>query len=206
MFKCPYYSYKEIGNQTESFLNQYHPSQDIPIPVEEIVELKLELNIFPFPRLYKDHGLNGFLSYDLTTIYIDEMQYNQFNEKYRYTLAHELGHYVLHRACYEDLTFQSIEEYTRWIISMPADEISWFETQGEWFASQLLLPTYQLIHTCKTIITKHKEDFKKLPSIPDDIWSYIANEIADYFEVNPPVVENRIKKENIPAKIPILEK
>jgi Zn-dependent peptidase ImmA (M78 family) len=203
MFKCPYLSYTEIGNRAASFLKQYHPSQDIPIPVEEIIELKLELNIFPFPRLYKDHGLNGFLSYDLTTIYVDEVQFNQFNEKYRYTLAHELGHYVLHRVCYEDLIFQSIEDYVNWRMTLPTDEVGWFETQGEWFAGQLLVPSNQLIDICKKVVAKHEDDFKKLSSIPDDIWSYISIEIADYFDVNPPVVENRIKKENIPAKINI---
>lgn len=146
------------------------------------------------------------MSFDLSTIYIDEVQYNQFNEKYRYTLAHELGHYILHKSCYADLVFQSIEDYIRWRISMPAEEISWFETQGEWFASQLLVPTPQLIEVCKATITKHQQAFKKLPTIPDDIWSYIAIEVADYFEVNPPVVENRIKKENIAPIIPILNK
>jgi hypothetical protein len=57
---------------------------------------------------------------------------------------------------------------------------------------------------CTSVVKKHKNEFKKLATIPDDIWSYISIEIADYFDVNPPVVENRIKKENIPAKISIL--
>jgi hypothetical protein len=204
MFKCPYLSYIEIGKQTEIFLQQYHPSFEIPIPVEEIIELKLELDIFPFPRLYKDHGLNGFLSRDMLTIHVDEVQYNQYNEKYRYTLAHELGHYVLHRGCYDELTFQCVDDYANWRISIPAEEISWFETQGEWFASQLLVPSKQLVDVCTSVVKKHKNEFKKLATIPDDIWSYISIEIADCFDVNPPVVENRIKKENIPAKISIL--
>ncbi len=205
MFECPYIGYSEIGKRAESFLRQHHPSFEIPIPVEDIIELKLGLNIFPFPRLYKDHGLNGFLSRDLSTIHVDEIQYNQFNEKYRYTLAHELGHYVLHKACYDDLTFQSIDDYKRWRISVPAEEISWFETQGEWFAGQLLVPTKQLIDVCHTVVAKHRHVFKKMTSLPDDIWSYISIEIAGYFDVNPPVVEIRIKKENIPNIIPILE-
>lgn len=44
MFKCPYLSYIDIGKRTEIFLQQYHPSLEIPIPVEEIIELKLELD------------------------------------------------------------------------------------------------------------------------------------------------------------------
>ena len=205
MFECPYISYSEIGKRADLFLREHHPLFEIPIPVEEIIELNLGLNIFPFPRLYKDHGLNGFLSRDLSTIHVDEIQYNQFNEKYRYTLAHELGHYVLHKACYDDLTFQSIDDYKRWRMSVPTEEISWFETQGEWFAGQLLVPTKQLIAVCHTVVAKHQRVFKKLASIPDDIWSYISMEIAEHFDVNPPVVEIRIKKENIPNIIPILE-
>jgi len=203
MFNIPYLSYSDIGGRVQAFLHQHHPSFEIPIPVEEIIELKLGLDIFPFPRLYKDHGLNGFLSRDLSTIYVDETQYSQFNEKYRYTLAHELGHYVLHKACYEDLPFRTPDEYVKWRLSLSQGDISWFETQGEWFAGQLLVPTVQLENVCKTVVAKYQETFKKFARMPDDVWSYISNEIATHFDVNPPVVEIRIKKENIPAKIPI---
>jgi hypothetical protein len=83
------------------------------------------------------------------------------------------------------------------------EDISWFETQGEWFAGQLLVPTVQLEKVCKAVVAKYQETFKKFAKIPDDVWSYISNEVATHFDVNPPVVEIRIKKENIPAKIPI---
>lgn len=142
---------------------------EITIPVKEIIKLKLGLDIFPFPRLYKDHGLNGFPSKDMSTIHVDEVQYNQYNDKYRYTLAHELGHYVLHKICYDELTFQSADEYANWRNSIPAEEINWLETQGEWFASQLLVPSKQLMDVCNVMVTKHKKEFKKLASIPDDI-------------------------------------
>jgi len=203
MFDVPYLTYSDVGRRALEFLDQHHPSLEIPIPIEDIIELKLGLNIFPFPRLYKDHGLNGFLSRDRSTIYVDEIQYNQFNEKYRYTLAHELGHYVLHGACYEDLSFQSPDEYVIWRMSVPQDEISWFETQGEWFAGHLLVPTGQLEKVCVAVVSKYKSTFQKFAYMPDDVWSYISNEVATHFDVNPPVVEIRIKKENIPGKIAI---
>ncbi|MBI4634311.1 MAG: ImmA/IrrE family metallo-endopeptidase [Deltaproteobacteria bacterium] len=203
MFNIPYLSYADIGSRVQAFLNQHHPSFEIPIPVEEIIELNLGLDIFPFPRLYKDHGLNGFLSRDISTIYVDETQYSQFNEKYRYTLAHELGHYVLHKTCYDDLPFRTPDEYVKWRLSLLQEDISWFETQGEWFAGQLLVPTVQLEKVCNAVVAKYQETFKKFAKMPDDVWSYISNEVATHFDVNPPVVEIRIKKENIPAKIPI---
>lgn len=75
----PYLNYSDIGQKAQTFLAQYHPSLVLPVPIEEVVDLKMGINIFPFPRLYKDHGLNGFLSRDRTTIYVDELQYDQFN-------------------------------------------------------------------------------------------------------------------------------
>lgn len=199
----PYFTYSDIRQRAQTFLAQYHPSLELPVPIEEIVDVKMGINIFPFPRLYKDHGLNGFLSRDRTTIYVDELQYDQFNEKYRFTLAHELGHYVLHKSCYENLPFDSPDEYVKWRLSITAEDISWFETHGDWFAGHVLVPANRLEEICLKIVSKYQDKFSKFETIPDDIWSYISNEVATYFEVNPPVVEIRIKKENIPAKIPI---
>lgn len=199
----PRYTYSEVGIIANNFLKQYHPSLEIPIPVEDILDLQMGLNIFPFPRLYKDFRLNGFLSADMSTIYVDQVQYEQFNEKYRYTLAHELGHYVLHKSVYENLPFKSPDEFARWRLSVPPAEISWFETHGDWFAGHLLVPTSHLEEICRDIVLKYQGTFWEFDTIPDDIWSYISNEIATYFDVSPLVVEIQIKKENIIQKIPI---
>jgi len=199
----PYFTYSDIRQRAQTFLAQYHPSLELPVPIEEIVDVKMGINIFPFPRLYKDHGLNGFLSRDRTTIYVDELQYDQFNEKYRFTLAHELGHHVLHKSCYENLPFESPDEYVKWRLSVTPEDISWFETHGDWFAGYVLVPTNRLEQICLKVVSKYQDKFSEFKTIPDEIWSYISNEVATYFDVNPPVVEIRIKKENIPGKIPI---
>ena len=199
----PYFTYSDIRQRAQTFLAQYHPSLELSVPIEEIVDVKMGINIFPFPRLYKDHGLNGFLSRDRTTIYVDELQYDQFNEKYRFTLAHELGHHVLHKSCYENLPFESPDEYVKWRLSVTPEDISWFETHGDWFAGYVLVPTNRLEQICLKVVSKYQDKFSEFKTIPDEIWSYISNEVATYFDVNPPVVEIRIKKENIPGKIPI---
>ena len=202
-FVIPYLTYSDIGQRAQNFLSQYHPSLEIPVPIEEILDVKMGINIFSFPRLYKDYALNGFLSRDRTTINVDEVQYDQFNEKYRYTLAHELGHHVLHKSCYEDLPFESPDEYVKWRMSISPEDIGWFETHGDWFAGHVLVPTNRLEEICRKTVSKYQDRFSEFRTIPDDIWSYISNEVALSFEVNPPVVEIRIKKENIPQKIPI---
>lgn len=200
--KIPFLTYSDIGQKVEAFFNEYHPSIEIPIPIEEIIELKIGLNIFPFPRLFKDHALNGFLSRDLSTINVDDYQYEQLNEKYRFTIAHELGHYILHKSFYENLPlFEEVNDYIKWRLSIPREDITWFETHGDWFAEQMLVPTAPLENICQEVVDKYKGIFIKMDTIPDDVWSYISNEVATFFDVNPPVVEIRIKREKIPERI-----
>jgi Zn-dependent peptidase ImmA (M78 family) len=199
--EVPYLTYSDIGKIARDLLQKYHSSFEIPIPIEKIIDLRMGLNIVPFPNLYRSFGLNGYLSSDRTCIFVDEHQADNYEEKYRFTLAHELAHFMLHGQCYEQLPFRSLAEYILWREAIPSEEISWFETHGDWFAEQVLVPTARLVETCEEVLRKHRDRLSRLTRIPDDFWSYASNEIAKYFEVNPPVVEIRIRRENIPAKM-----
>lgn len=201
----PYLTYSDVGERAQSFLSQYHPSLELPIPIEKIVDVDMGLNVFPYPRLYKDFGINGFLSRDRTTINVDEFQYDHLHEKFRFTLTHELGHYILHRSIYENLTFETPDEYIAWSLSIPPEEMSWFETHGDWFAEQVLVPTSRLEEICIRVVEKHQDKLSKLTKIPEDFWSYASNEIAKDFEVNPPPVAIRIAREKLSQKIPVLK-
>jgi len=70
----PFFSYPNIQERCVTIINQYHPSFSLPIPIEEIIDIKLKINIFPFPNLYRTHRLNGALSSDRSTIYVDEYE------------------------------------------------------------------------------------------------------------------------------------
>ncbi|UCH71745.1 MAG: ImmA/IrrE family metallo-endopeptidase [Thermoplasmatales archaeon] len=201
-FEAPYYTYSKVKKRAEIFLEEFHPSRKLPIPIEEIIDVKMGINIFPFPRLYKDHGLNGFLTANRDTIYVDEIQYDSYIEKFRYTIAHELGHYVLHKSYYKDLNFSNIKEYKKWRMSLPLEELDWFETHADWFAGLVLVPTICLEKVCYEVINKYHDHLKKVKN-SEDVWSYASNEIARYFCVNAPVVEIRIRKENFIYKIKI---
>ena len=98
------------------------------------------------PYLLND--TNGFLGRHRKVIYVDEYQYDNFVEKYRFTLAHEVGHFVMHESVYEGLYFDSEQEFMEWLQSRPRNELGWFETQANWFAGQLLVPTWPLQENC----------------------------------------------------------
>jgi Zn-dependent peptidase ImmA (M78 family) len=122
-FKAPYLTYRDVGKYAEDFLTKHHPALDLPIPIEWIIEFNLNLDIVPIPYLYKTFKQSGFLSSNRKTIFIDEYQYDNFVEKYRFTLAHEIGHLVMHESMYEGLSFDSVHEYIEFMHLLPQSEL-----------------------------------------------------------------------------------
>ena len=55
--EIPYLTYSDIGERAQVFLTEYHPLFEIPIPIEQIVDVKLGLDIVSIPNLYMDFGL-----------------------------------------------------------------------------------------------------------------------------------------------------
>ena len=86
-----YISYEKIEKEANKFLNDYNPNRDIPVPIEEIVEIKLEISIVPKMGMLSRHGIDAFLSYDFTELYIDHDHYMSQTNRSRFTLAHEMG-------------------------------------------------------------------------------------------------------------------
>jgi hypothetical protein len=82
----------------------------------------------------------------------------------------------------------------------------WFETHADWFAEQILVPLNCLEASCLEVIDNYQHIFSKFKVIPDDFWSYISKEVERPFEVNPPVIELRIKRSGLADRIPINKK
>lgn len=73
----PYLDKERIGDLAEAFLARQHPSGAIPIPIEEIIDVKLGIDIVPIPGLTEafssdgDDGIEAFVSSSLTAIFVD---------------------------------------------------------------------------------------------------------------------------------------
>src|SRR3989344_6719353 len=96
-------TYKRIGEIANQFLTNYHPYNSLPIPIEEIAEQKLNLRIHEQMNLKKDYDVDGFLISDLTTIFVDFDLYMKFENRTRFTIAHEIGHFILHGDLFKNL-------------------------------------------------------------------------------------------------------
>lgn len=102
-------SYENLRRLAARFLEAYHPPATIPVPIEEIVEFRFKIDIVPFPELQAAFEVDGFISSDLRTVYVDEFVWEQRPGRYHFTLAHELAHVVLHRRIYQANQFQTVE-------------------------------------------------------------------------------------------------
>jgi hypothetical protein len=181
--------YGEIGEKAGEFLKKHHPSLDLPIPIERIVEFGLGLDIVPMPNLYTDFRINGFLAFDCSAIYVDERQYSFYSEKYRFTLAHEVGHLILHGGYYKDMSWKNMDEYIESIMNMDRERLDRFEVQSNLFAEQVLVPERELREVTREVIKRYSKELEKIDASERVILPYISIIIAKTFEVSPAVIE-----------------
>jgi Zn-dependent peptidase ImmA (M78 family) len=187
-----YLSYDQIEAQAEAFLARYNPTRTIPVPIEHIVEIQLRLSVVPVKGLFRNEQIDAYLSHDLTELYIDEDHYMDQTPRSRFTLAHEMGHYEMHR----DFISQEVTTIEEWKIKILGEGQgrAYRETQANHFAGCLLLPRTELIAAYEQGKGKAKRIMGS--SLPSDkeLIPYIANDIAKQFAVSPQTAEIRLNK------------
>ena len=141
----PYLAPEVIRARTESFWRIHNPENIIPLPIEEIAEFRLGINIVPLPGLLKNHQIDGFISSDLTEISVDLDVAEHSPHRYRFTIAHEIGHRDLHRAIYQNADFRNTGEWMSWNAAMPRAVHRDLEKQASIFARMVLAPRQFLV-------------------------------------------------------------
>ncbi|GBU21061.1 hypothetical protein R80B4_00950 [Fibrobacteres bacterium R8-0-B4] len=108
----PHYSKKEIIALASDFCKRYDMVLGNAYLIDEAIELGLEMDISPEPRLYLDYDIDAFTTGNFTRIVIDDSLLQRSPARYRFTLAHEVGHYVLHR---DTLSAANIDTVSDWM-------------------------------------------------------------------------------------------
>jgi hypothetical protein len=196
----PVYSYEKLRTEADKFLLKHHSSGNIPVPIEKIVEFDFSINIVPVLGLRREFEIEGFTSSNLKNIYVDEYVYTDRINRYRFTLAHEIGHIVLHHHLYEAHKFRSIHGWKEFINSMTEKEHSWLEYQGYAFAGLILVPKDILVKHTNEWAKKIKDKKISMQKNWDFAWELITQHVAKAFLVSPDVIEKRLEKDEIKKK------
>ncbi len=188
-----------IRSQADEFRGKYlNPSDTIPVPIEDIVEFDLKLELIPKAFIKQNIDMDGFLSRDLKTIYVDNELMSERNvNRYRFTIAHEVGHYVLHSKEIQESEYRTPTEWSKMREEMDEVDLNWFEQQAYEFAGRLLVPRNKLIEALESLREKIEEFKTSYPDSNNEIIEAIARLICSKFQVSPDVMERRIRKENV---------
>lgn len=142
---------KRIEDKAYSLLKAFSKNQQweisFPIPVELIIETELEYmnDLINF----NDEGILGSISSKDKIIYTNDQKTDYFNKypgTYEFTLAHEVGHWVLH-LCAED-NQQKLENVLEVIVCRSGSKAP-EELQADKFAASLLMPENLVKETVK---------------------------------------------------------
>jgi len=191
----------DIWKKAENFRNKYvSPIDKTPVPIIEIVEIDLKINPEPYEGLKQFCDIDGFLTSDLKSVCIDRDFYfeEKFENRLRFTYAHEIGHLVLHKEQIKKFSFKTPEEWMRFRENVSEDDLSWFEYQAYEFAGRLLVPKRKLIESLERIREKI-ETYKTLTGKDDSdlLREYVSNSICKDFKVSADVILKRINREKI---------
>ena len=194
----PDYSTREIGRWAEEFLGKYHPSLSLPVPIEEIIEFQFRIDIVPLHGLHRAFEIDGFISSDLTTISVDAFVQESRLGRYRFTLAHEIGHVVLHRDFFRRHTFAGISEWKEFAQSISPRDYGTMEWQAYQFAGLILVPPKALrLKYNEAIELARDTGIIKGKRIAPPGQQYIASWLAKQFVVSSEVIERRLQRDKL---------
>ncbi len=169
------------------------------MPVEEIVESRLGIAILPVVGLQDTYGYVGFTAADLTEISVDEFVCERRPARFRFTLAHEVGHIVLHADIYQHGNFRLSQEWEGFMAGIPVDQREWMEWQANSFAGLLLVPGPALVERARAGLNSLRQ---AAPTAGVEILEdYLVDILAREFEVSAGVIRSRLDKDHVRENI-----
>jgi len=150
--------------------------------------------------------MDAYLNMNLSTIFVDYDFYmnEKFSNRLRFSFAHEIGHFILHKEIFAEFEIRTVEDWKNFILNIPDYEYSSFEWQANEFAGRLLVPHADLVLTIEQTakVIKEKNLINYLENDPDAVLSSISPMICKPFGVSADVIKRRVEREGLwPPKL-----
>lgn len=191
--EIPIYSYEQIRNHANAFLAKYNPTGVIPVPIEEIAEFSLHLNIIPIPGIQDTLEVAGFISSDFKSISVDQFVMEKRVNRYRFTLAHEIGHIWLHGELFSQLKLDTIDDWKKFQTEMDVNDYRWLEFQAYAFAGLVLVP--KEILAGRRAICEEQIEREGLVPTTEAAQFAVQRMLGREFGVSAEVIEKRLDKD-----------
>jgi hypothetical protein len=128
-FRAPFIHIDEIRKTADDFRARYWPQDSIPIDIFEILEFELDLEIRTISNLKEAGDVDALLLGDLKTIVVDQGDFlnERAQNRLRFSLAHEIGHFILHSDIFAKINYSSVDEWILFFQKIPEDQYTWIE-------------------------------------------------------------------------------
>ncbi len=189
---------QELRLQAEAILREHHPEGTLPVPIELIVEAGFGIDVIPVRGFKSGTDAEGGLSGDLSGILVDEWTVENRPTRYRFTLAHELSHYVLHRDQIEALEPEDVSSWKSAIQSIGPDVYETMEWQAYELAGLILVPRVPLKIEYDRAIALLRDREIKIENLGQAARDSIAGGIGKAFQVSSGVITRRLRREDLP--------
>ena len=124
----------------------------LPIPIEDIAEHHLGYAIdFADDGLFSDPDILGGIDFEENRIYVNA-SVEDHDGRYCFTIAHEVGHHVLHRDAY----LENSDDGEKEILCRDSRNKPQIEVEADRFAAALLMPAEAVQKVIRNINSKRR--------------------------------------------------
>jgi hypothetical protein len=198
-FKAPYITHQQAWAAAERIRAACWPSGVVPVEIEEVL-WRVGLRLQPIPSLKEDGDVDALLRGDLATIVVDSAEYmdERMQNRIRFSIAHELGHYILHADIYRGMVFDTVHQWITFVERLPEDQWRFMELHASEFAGRLLVPWERLkAELDKALKEARRAGFAAWDDSGDAAREYIASSVCRVFGVSSQVIERRLIREKL---------
>lgn len=186
----PFRDKNYIKNRADLFRQQFW-DDSIPVNIEKIIDVKLKIEIILIENLESLCDTDALITSNWQSIYIDQKAYldDRYQNRLRFSLGHEIGHFVLHKNIYSSFNIQTISDFYKFLGEIPKEQYGYLEIQANKFANYLLVPREKLNIERNKLLKKYEGVIDPKKQDITTLNSYIANPISRIFGVSTDVTE-----------------
>jgi hypothetical protein len=199
-FKAPYLKRAQIWIKADELRSRFSSCAKLPVPVLDLAEFDLGLELFPKAGMRQAGDIEALLLGDLKTIVVDRDAFMdpRAENRLRFSVAHEIGHLMLHAELFRQLRHASIQQWVEFILSIPETEYDWLESHAYEFAGRLLVPPDALRETFHGALNVAEQaGFTEWDTTGETALGFVANHICRRFGVSAEVIARRLRIEQL---------
>jgi hypothetical protein len=191
------YNLDEIKALATEFLKNYHPLKSIPIPITDIIEKRLKIEITPVENLFERTSIETSLLINRKKIIVDKDILFRRKPLARCILADEIGKLILFEDLYKSFSGKTIRTWRNHEQSFSKLQHMSIKYHSQCFGCLILIPENKLKTSIKSFIAQFEDDLIKSEKLKLIVREAANDELAHVFGVTKDIFAFRLQIDKI---------